>query len=104
MPPPGLPGPFSLDDRDRLAALLAVPALTAIEIRDVATPYLAGSAEEWWARTAALAGPLGQRLAKLPAPAAQALFARAQASARPYETAAGLSFPGLALVAVAQKR
>jgi ubiquinone/menaquinone biosynthesis C-methylase UbiE len=104
MPPPGLPGPFSLDDRDRLAHVLDVPGLTAVEIRHVATPYLAGSAEEWWARTAALAGPLAQRLASLPEPAARAVFARAREGVRPYENAAELSIPGLALVAGAQRR
>jgi SAM-dependent methyltransferase len=104
MPPPGLPGPFSLDDRDRLAGVLAVPSLTAVEIHDVETPYIAGSAEEWWARTAALAGPLAQRLATLPQPAVQALFARAREGVRPYETTAGLSIPGLALVGAAQRR
>lgn len=103
-PPPGIPGPFSLDDRNRLADLLAVPALTAIRVHDVATPYVTGSAEEWWTRTAALAGPLSQRLAALPEPAAKALFARARDGVRPYETATGLSIPGLALVATAQRR
>src|SRR5262249_58411658 len=102
--PPGIPGPFSLDDRNRLADLLAVPALTAIRVHDVATPYVAGSADEWWTRTAALAGPLSQRLAALPEPAAKALFARARDGVRPYETATGLSIPGLALVATAQRR
>ena len=52
----------------------------------------------------ALAGPLAQRLATLPAPAVEALSARASEAVRPYEAAAGLSIPGLALVAAAQRR
>jgi ubiquinone/menaquinone biosynthesis C-methylase UbiE len=104
MPPPGLPGPFALDNRDRLAGLLEAPTLTAVEIREVSTPYLASSADEWWTRTVALAGPLAQRLATLPAPAVEALSARAKEAVRPYETVAGLSIPGLALVAAAQRR
>jgi SAM-dependent methyltransferase len=104
MPPPGLPGPFSLDDRGRLEGALAHRSLSAVEIRDVPTPYSARSAEEWWSRTVALAGPLAQRLAALPGPAAQALFARAREGVRPYESSAGLSIPGLALVAAAQRR
>jgi SAM-dependent methyltransferase len=104
MPPPGLPGPFALDERGRLAGLLAVPTLTAVEVHDVATPYVAVSADEWWTRTVALAGPLAQRLAGLPDSAAQALAARAREAIRPYETADGLSIPGLALVAAAQRR
>jgi SAM-dependent methyltransferase len=103
-PPPGIPGPFSLDDRDRLASVLAHPNLEAVEIHDVPTPYNAVSPEEWWARTAALAGPLAQRLAALPEPAAKAVFARAREGIRPYETTEGLVIPGLALVAAAQRR
>jgi hypothetical protein len=52
----------------------------------------------------ALAGPLAQRLAALPEPAAKAVFARAREAVRPYETDAGLSIPGLALVAAGQRR
>jgi ubiquinone/menaquinone biosynthesis C-methylase UbiE len=104
MPPPGLPGPFALDDRERLANLLEAPTLTAVEIREVSTPYVASSADEWWTRTVALAGPLAQRLARMPAPAVEALSARAREAVRSYETAAGLSIPGLALVAAAQRR
>jgi SAM-dependent methyltransferase len=103
-PPPGIPGPFSLDDRDRVASVLVNPHLTDVEIHDVPTPYHAASADEWWARTAALAGPLAERLATLPEPAARAMFARAREGIRPYETAAGLAIPGLALVAAAQRR
>jgi ubiquinone/menaquinone biosynthesis C-methylase UbiE len=103
MPPPGIPGPFSLDDRDRLAGVFAHRDLDSVEIREVSTPYNATSAEEWWARTAALAGPLAERLAALPDPAKKALFARAVEALRPYETATGLVIPGLALVAAAQR-
>ena len=40
-----------------------------------------------------------QRIASLPAPAQEALAARVREAARAYETAEGLEFPGLALVA-----
>jgi SAM-dependent methyltransferase len=101
LPPPGLPGPFSLADADRLASVLADVGLAGVEVREVATPYRGGSVEEWWTRTAALAGPLAQRLARLPEPAAHALFVRARAAIAEYETPAGLEIPGLALVAAA---
>jgi SAM-dependent methyltransferase len=99
MPPPGLPGPFSLDDPVRLGGLLTAAGLTEVEVSGLATPYHAASVEEWWTRTVALAGPLAQRLAALPEPAARALAARAADGIRPYETAAGLDIPGLALIA-----
>ena len=103
MPPPGIPGPFSLDDADKLAGLLAHAGLADIEVRELPTPYRAASVEEWWSRTAALAGPLAQRLAALPEHAACALFARARAAIGAYETPAGLEIPGLSLIAAATR-
>ena len=99
MPPPGVPGPFSLDDADRLESVLAGAGLEGVEVREVPTPYRAASAEEWWSRTCDLAGPLAQRLAALPEPAARALQARAAAAISVYETPAGLEIPGVSLLA-----
>jgi SAM-dependent methyltransferase len=103
LPPRGVPGPFSLADADRLGAVLADAGLAGVEVREVATPYRAASVEEWWMRTAALAGPLAQRLAWLPEPAARALFVRARAAIAEYETPDGLVIPGLSLVAAATR-
>ena len=72
-PPPGIPGPFSLSDDGQLAALLSDAGFADVAVAAQRTPYRAASAEEWWSRTAALAGPLAQRLAVLPEPARQAL-------------------------------
>ena len=62
-------------------------------------PLRAGSFDEWWTRTSALAGPLAQMLASLPADAAHALRARVREATEPYETPAGLEFPGVTLLA-----
>jgi SAM-dependent methyltransferase len=102
LPPPGMPGPFSLDDGERLAGLLAAAGLEGVDVREEATPYRAGSFAEWWTRTSALAGPLAKMLAALPEPAAEALRARARAAVAAYETPAGLEFPGLSLIASAR--
>jgi SAM-dependent methyltransferase len=99
VPPPGIPGPFSLSDRDELAALLSGAGLTDIAVSELAVPLRAASFEEWWRRTSALAGPLATILASLPGAAAQALTARLRNATARYETAAGLEFPGLSLVA-----
>lgn len=99
VPPPGLPGPFSLDDPERLAGLLAGAGFSDVSVRELPTPYRTASVEEWWTRTAALAGPLAARLTSLPAPAANALLARARAAVGVYETPAGLDIPGLSLIA-----
>ena len=51
VPPPGVPGPFSLDDADELAALISGAGLTDVELSEVPVPLRAASFDEWWART-----------------------------------------------------
>ena len=101
VPPPGTPGPFSLGDPARFASVLSAAGLADVHLEEVAVPYRARSVDEWWARTTALAGPLAQRLAVLPEPAARALRERAESEIRAYETGDGLDIPGVALVAAA---
>lgn len=104
VPPPGLPGPFSLSDRDRVAGLFTHAGFSDVRVREVPTPLRADSFEEWWERTSALAGPLTKILAALSAGAAQALRARLQESVRPYTTPDGaVEIPGLTLVAAASR-
>jgi hypothetical protein len=99
MPPPGVPGPFSLADANELEKILVAAGLTRVEIGELPTPYHAASAEEWWTRTAALAGPLARRLAALPEPAVQAILIRARVAISKFERPSGLEIPGLSLVA-----
>ena len=66
--------------------------------RELATPYRAASVEEWWSRTATLAGPLARRLAALPEPAARALRECAGTAIGAYQTPAGLEIPGVSLL------
>jgi SAM-dependent methyltransferase len=103
MPPPGIPGPFALDDAGRLGALLTGAGLTDVRIDEIDTPLHAGSFDEWWTRTSSLAGPLAQVLAGLPHEATQALRSRVEEAVAPYTTPTGLRFPGLTLVATAHK-
>jgi ubiquinone/menaquinone biosynthesis C-methylase UbiE len=100
VPPPGVPGPFSLDDADRLAAVLRDGGLEAVTVEELAVPLRAGSFDEWFARTSAIAGPLAARLAALPDAAREALRARLQEATAPYATPdGGLEIPGVSLVA-----
>ena len=101
MPPPGIPGPFALDDAGRLRGLLA--GLADVRIDELDTPLHAGSFDEWWARTSSLAGPLAQILATLPDEATQALRTRVEEAVAPYTTPTGLDLPGLTLLATARK-
>jgi SAM-dependent methyltransferase len=102
VPPPGVPGPFSLDDPHKLAGLLSDAGFADVAVSELSTPLRAGSFEEWWTRTSALAGPLAKMLAMLSEAAAQALQARLREAARPYETPTGLEFPGVTLLAAAR--
>ena len=103
VPPPGIPGPFSLDDAPTLVRLLVDAGLTDVTARSVATPLRAASFEEWWTRTSALAGPLARMVGELPEAAALALRSRVREAAGPYETPRGLEFPGITLLAVARR-
>ncbi len=103
VPPPGTPGPFSLADSDKLARLLSDAELSSVVVSELPTPLRAGSFEEWWGRTSALAGPLTKVLASLPEGAAQALRARLQEAVRAYETPSGLEFPGVTLLAAGRR-
>jgi ubiquinone/menaquinone biosynthesis C-methylase UbiE len=102
VPPHGIPGPFSLQDADRLAALLAHAGLSDVEVSETRVPLRARSFEDWWKARCALAGPLTKILAALPEDTAQAIRERAHEATKPYETPDGLEFPGLALIASAR--
>ncbi|MEA2454595.1 MAG: hypothetical protein QOI45_857, partial [Thermoleophilaceae bacterium] len=104
VPPPGIPGPFSLEDADKLAALLAEAGLEDTLVSEVPVPLRVGSFGEWWTRTTALAGPRAKMLEAMPDDAAEALRTRAREAVEPYKTATGLEFPGVTLVAAGRAR
>jgi SAM-dependent methyltransferase len=101
VPPPGVPGPFSL--AHGIGPLLEDAGLNDVTVGELAVPLRAGSFGEWWTRTSALAGPLATIMASLPEPAAQALRERLREVTRPYATAGGLELPGVSLIAAARR-
>jgi SAM-dependent methyltransferase len=103
LPPPGVPGPFSLGDAGRLAGLLADAGLAGVTVGELPVPLRADTFGEWWARTTSLAGPLARRLSTLPEDAAERIRAAARDAAGPYRTPAGLELPGAALLATAHR-
>jgi enediyne biosynthesis protein CalE5 len=105
VPPPGIPGPFSLDDAGRLRALFHRPELDAVAVEALAVPLEAPSFEDWWQRTTALAGPMSTLFAALPPEAAHALRAGVREAADAYRTPDGdLRFPGVTLLASGTRR
>lgn len=98
-PPPGIPGPFALEDAGRLAALLTGAGLADVVVDEVEVPLHAASAQEWWTRTCALAGPLAKVLAGLPPAAADGIRTSALAAAAAFEDDGGLTVPGVTLLA-----
>jgi ubiquinone/menaquinone biosynthesis C-methylase UbiE len=103
VPPPGIPGPFSLSDADALAALLSEAGLSDVGVEEFPVPMHAASFDEWWTRATSLAGPLVKMLAALPEEAQTALRNRAQEAVKDYETADGLELPGVTLLASASR-
>jgi hypothetical protein len=103
VPPPGIPGPFSLDDAELLAGLMAAAGLVDVQVDELAAPMRSPSFDEWWTRTSSLAGPVANLLAALPDEAAQALRARVQEAVREYTSPDGLEFPGVTLLAAARR-
>jgi SAM-dependent methyltransferase len=103
VPPPGVPGPLSLADRDALVRLLHDAELVDVAVEELAVPLRAATFEEWWTRTSALTGPLATIISCLSEDAQQAVRTRLRAAVAPYRTAAGLELPGLTLLASARR-
>ena len=98
VPPPGVPGPFALDDAHRLEQLLSGAGLEDVRVSHIDVPLLVPSIEEWWTRTVALAGPLARMLGSMPPEAMQTIRSVAEEGAQAYRTYEGFEFPGIALV------
>jgi SAM-dependent methyltransferase len=104
VPPPGIPGPFSLADAEELGTLLRTSGLADVAVSELAVPLRADSFDEWWMRTSALAGPLATILAALPDRAIHAITARLREATSAYQTPTGLEFPGLSIIAVGRRQ
>ena len=94
VPPPGVPGPFSLDSAEAFARVLG-----GAEVEEFPVPLRAASAEEWWSRTLALGGPLANLFAGLSQEAADELAERLVRAAAPFAGEGGVEFPGVVLLA-----
>jgi SAM-dependent methyltransferase len=102
VPPPGVPGPFALDDTQLLHELFVDAGFVDLQITEHDTPMRADSFDEWWSRTSSLAGPLASIVAALPDDAARTLRTRLQRAVAPYRTDQGLELPGVSVLATAR--
>jgi ubiquinone/menaquinone biosynthesis C-methylase UbiE len=102
-PPPGMPGPFALDGREKLLAVLWDAEFVDFQVNEVETPWRGASFDQWWLVTSALAGPLAKVLEAQPPEAIEAIRSHAREALSEFETADGLEIPGLGLVGTARR-
>lgn len=101
VPPPGIPGPFALDDPARVRGVFTEAGFSDVRVDEVSLPMRAATFDGWWNRTTALAGPLAALIAGSPEQTAHALRARVQERIAPYQTPDGLDLPGVGLLVLA---
>lgn len=103
VPPPGIPGPFNLEDAARLRAIVASAGFGDIDIEDVQMSRRWSSFDEWRTWTTALAGPLATVLAGISQASRSAIVERLRSAVAPYTTASGIEMPSLARVISARR-
>lgn len=104
VPPPGVPGPFSLGADGVFENTMAGAGLEQVRVEEVAVPTHDASFEEYWQLRTELAGPMKRVLAGLPSEARARTRETVREKLSQYLTAAGvLTIPGLAYVGSAQR-
>jgi hypothetical protein len=100
VPPPGVPGPFSLEARGALEELLLAAGFTDVAIREISTPMHTSSVDEWWLVVPSLAGPVAPLLASLPAEVSAAIRTHVDAAMAEFATTDGYELPGVSILGV----
>ncbi|MGO9508452.1 MAG: class I SAM-dependent methyltransferase [Mycobacterium sp.] len=98
VPPPGVPGPFSLDADGALDALLRAAGFTDVAVREIPTPMHTASVDDWWSVVPSLAGPVAQLLASLPTEMTTAIRAHVDTAMADFATPDGYELPGVSLL------
>ncbi len=98
VPPPGMPGPFSLEDPGALEGLLMAAGFVDVAVREVSTPMHTFSVDEWWSFVSSIAGPVASLLASLPDEVSAAIRNRAEASVAKFAGPEGYELPGVSIV------
>jgi SAM-dependent methyltransferase len=103
VPPPGIPGPFSLGAPGALGELLAGAGFSGTNVGEIPTPMKVSSVDEWWSVTPSLAGPLALVLRTLPAEVSAAIRARVDAAMADFATPDGYELPGVSILGVGRR-
>lgn len=99
VPPPGIPGPFSLSAAGALADALAGAGLEQIRVEEVSVPTHDASFDAYWQLRTALAGPLKGLIEALPPQQQAGLKDTVRAGLASFQGPQGLTIPGLAYLA-----
>jgi SAM-dependent methyltransferase len=103
VPPPGVPGPFSLEAPGALGELLTGAGFTGIAVREIPTPMRTSSVDEWWSLVPSLAGPLARVLQSLPAEVSAAIRGRVDVAMADFATPEGYELPGVSILGVGRR-
>ena len=98
VPPPGMPDPFALSDYGKLESLLSEAGFEDVSVREVESPMIVSSFDEWWTVVPSLAGPVGPALALQPADVLAGIREEAGTRLDQYRTETGYELPGLSFV------
>jgi SAM-dependent methyltransferase len=103
-PEPGMSGPFSLGDADRLRALLEQADLVDVEITEIETKQTYDSPARWWNQILEVGGPLVAMLNALPEEDREAIRGAVIAEGEKFVTDGGNAiFPASVVGAKARK-
>jgi SAM-dependent methyltransferase len=103
VPPPSMPGPFSLGAEGALESLLTEAGLEGVRVEEVCVPTHDASFEDYWHLRTDLAGPLKRLLASLPPQDLMSIRETVQARLSRYHTSDGLRIPGVAYIGSAHR-
>lgn len=102
VPPPGVPGPFSLADAD-LRGLLEGAGFEDVVVEEVSVPQQSPSFEAYWDFVTALAGPLAVLLQGVDDGSRQAIRDRTREALARYTSDDGLDIPGVSRMVSGRK-
>ncbi|WP_006246173.1 class I SAM-dependent methyltransferase [Mycolicibacterium tusciae] len=103
VPPPGIPGPFSLESSGVLGELLVGAGFSRTDVREISEPMKALSVDDYWSLVPPLAGPISRVLESLPAEVNSAIRARVAQTLAAFATSDGYELPGVSLVGVGRR-